>query len=120
MCTDTCIYTIVTAIYLVYNGSHYPGGSYFSSDYVYLNTNPLICHHTHGMRGVGEVLLPNGNTCNDSSRPIQCSHDGDVIVLGRVGSLLNYSTDELTYKCCLPYGCDNNSSLIAIVHIYGK
>ena len=70
----------------------------------------------------GEVLLPNGNTCSNTSEPIQCSLDDGGFVLKRVGSQ-SYSTDELGYKCCLPYKCDADKTdviIFNVLHAYGK
>ena len=67
------------------------------------------------------MLLPNGSTCNNASRPIQCTRIGNGFELKKLDDgPPNYSTDELGYKCCLPYSCDNDSTDIIVVNILGK
>ena len=112
---------IVTGIYLKYNDACYTNGSYFASDY--LVDSILICdtNRTTNFTFSGEALLPNGSICNMSSRPIQCTHkegtNGFALVLRPIAS---YFTDEVGYKCCLPYSCDNDNTDIIIANIYGK
>ena len=98
----------------MYDGLCYPNGSYFASDH--LRSNILKCGSNRTANTSGEVVLPNGNTCNDTSEPIQCSSDGDGFVLTRDDSI-SYSTDALGYKCCLPH--DDGIDII-IANIYGK
>ena len=122
MCTD--IYTIVTGIYLEQFGTCYPNGSYFAIDN--LNTMPLSCG-TNRTLASGEVLLPNGSTCDNASRPIECTkkHEDDtngfaLMWTNNGSSCHSTSTGVRGYKCCLPYSCDNDSTDIIIANIYCK
>ena len=102
----------------MHSGLCYPNGSYFASDY--LRNIALKCVSGTANTFGGEVLLPNGNTCNNTSEPIQCSRDDDGgFVLKKVNSR-SYSSDQLGYKCCLPHKCDDSTGVIIFNLLHGK
>ena len=97
----------------------YSDGSYFLSDF--LSNAVLHCHigYDEALVTPGEVLLPSGSSCNDTTSPIQCTHsDNNSIEIRRVGSFS--LSNELTYKCCLPYSCDTNGTGMITANIFGK
>ena len=67
----------------------------------------------------GEALLPSGSSCNDLTSPMQCTRGyNDAIVMRRVGSF--GLSDELEYKCCLPYSCDTDGTGMITANIFGE
>ena len=109
-------------IYLIYYyGSRvcYPNGSYFPTDHL-KNSGPLFCD-TNRTLVSGEVLLPNGSICNDTSRPIQCTNKEDTngFAMQKLddGSPTTFTNNKVGYKCCLPYSCDNDDTDIIIANI---
>ena len=85
----------------------------------------MICNTNRALFS-GEVLLPNGNICDATSRPIECSSKEDTQGFALQKSNTNdppsysWATDGTEYKCCLPYSCGNTSTDIFIANIYGK
>ena len=105
-------------LYLEHDGykEYYSDGSYFLSDF--LSNTVLHCHNGYD-EALIEVLLPSGSSCNDTTSPIQCTHsDNNTIEIRRVGSFS--LSDELVYKCCLPYSCDTNDTGMITANIFGK
>ena len=96
---------------------YYSDGSYYLSDFL-SNTTVLHCHNGYDEVLI-EVLLPSGNSCNDTTSPIQCTHsDNNTIEIRRVSSFS--LSNELVYKCCLPYICDTNYTGVITANIFGK
>ena len=98
---------------------YYCDGSYFLSDFL-SSTTVLRCHSGYHNETLvtGEALLPSGSSCNDSTSPIQCTHDNNTFAMKRVGSFS--LSDELAYKCCLPYSCDSHGTGMVRANIFGK
>ena len=94
----------------------YNDGSYFLKDF--LSSTSLICGHKT-LKSGGEVLLPSGSSCNDTTSPIQCTHSGNnTIAMRRVSSFS--LSDELAYKCCLPYSCDTSGTGMITANVFSK
>ena len=121
MCTDTS--TIVTGIYLEFDGNCYPNGTYFPIDHL---SNPLICDTDKKfVNGALEVFSNDSTfTCDGTSRPVECTHkedtNGFAFKKADDSSSYSWTTDGLEYKCCLPYSCDNSSTDVIIATIIRK
>ena len=96
----------------------YTNGSYFLIGNL-STANPLICGHSG--TGGGQWLYPNGTTsCDSTSLPIKCTHDGNAIKLRKATSSSFYTSHELGYMCCLPHSCSNSSIDMIIANIFSK
>ena len=113
--------TIVTGIYLEFEGNCYPSGTYFSIEH--LRYTPFICD-THKDNVSGEVLLSNGSICDGKSNPVQCTHkedtNGYAFKKNVNSSHYPWTADGLEYRCCLPYSCDNSSTDVIVATILRK
>ena len=116
------IIPIGIALSLEHDGSieYYSYRSFYLFSGFLSDTTVLYCHSgMHDNKTSGEVLLPSGSSCNGTTSPIQCTHsNNNTIEIRRVGSFS--LSDELEYKCCLPYSCDTPDTKMITASIFGK
>ena len=108
----------------MYKGVCYFNGSNFTIDRLSASS-PLTCGRGGKNSIQGEVIVcddANCSTCNNTTKPIQCSHNhnGSTISLLRPSNSSSYSGSNMMYKCCLPYSCNDSDTSIIKVNIQGK
>ena len=139
MCSTSFINNVL-GIYLLFNRSCYPNGSYINHNYITLGSNyisHLQCVLPNSNLSGGEWVYPNlqpvNCNSNNNSDPLHCiesNNPANITVYRPAGqAFYEYfavtleSTDNIVgneFKCCLPSNCSDPTTNIITVHIFSK
>ena len=131
MCSTSFINNVL-GIYLVFNGSCYPNGSYINHIYITPDISSYISHlqcvlpdsTLSGGQWVylnGQPVNCNINNNNDPLRCIESNNPANITVYRPNGQGFQESRlGDNKFKCCLPSSCSDPTTNIITVHIFSK
>ena len=131
MCSTSFINNVL-GIYLVFNGSCYPNGSYINHIYITPDISNYISHLQcvlpDSTLSGGQWVYSNGqpvncniNNNNDPLRCIESNNPGNITVYRPDGQGFHESRlGGNKFKCCLPSNCSDPTTNIITVHIFSK
>ena len=118
----------VLGIYLMFNESCYPNGSYIDHLYItkdHANYSPLKCALPNTTLSGGEWVDPNGNILTCNTNPLHCNktNNSASISLYRPNDSVPFTEavpNNNFYKCCLPTCCSDPNTNMITVNIFSK